>query len=309
MIKNSIVWLVATLLLAGSVQTCFGQEQRTGNTLTAAKDSKPAAAKIEQLAWIAGHWQGDAMGGSFEESWAPAKGGAMMGMFKMVMGDEIRFYEMLTIVPVEDSLILRLKHFSSELHGWEEKDKTVDFPLVKMTETEAFFDGLTFRRINADEMHIFVVIGKDEPAQEILFACRRAGSAAKGSPSTSDEHARYRAAIENVLEIDRVLSTQRDQMTFHESLENSVTAYVLGLETIDDSKCPRDFAQALEGHRRAWKNSIEFLRQHESLRGEMHDLFDQIREMDKSVADELDRHFNEIMESWNAVDSAVAKYQ
>ena len=41
-------------------------------------------ASIDDLSWITGHWEGDAMGGKFEETWNPPRAGSMMGMFKFV---------------------------------------------------------------------------------------------------------------------------------------------------------------------------------------------------------------------------------
>lgn len=38
------------------------------------------------------------------------------------------FSEYMQIAPDGDSLIVRLKHFNADLTGWEEKDKTVNFP-------------------------------------------------------------------------------------------------------------------------------------------------------------------------------------
>ncbi len=51
---------------------------------------------------------------------------------------------------------MRLKHFDSELKGWEEKDETVDFKLVKLTPDKVFFDGLTFERISDNEINVYV---------------------------------------------------------------------------------------------------------------------------------------------------------
>lgn len=140
-----------------------------------AQDAKSSpAANLEDVAWIAGHWSGEAMGGTFEETWNPPMGGSMMGMFKFVQNDAVGFYEILTIVPRDKSLLLRLKHFDASLKGWEEKDKSVEFPLVEITENEVRFDGLVFKRISQNEMSISVTIreGEAEP-REVVFKCQR----------------------------------------------------------------------------------------------------------------------------------------
>ena len=108
-------------------------------------DAMPEAT-IADAAWIAGNWRGDLFGGVGEEIWSKPLGGAMMGMFKHVVGDAVTFYELMTIVEESNSLILKLKHFNADLTAWEEKEEMVDFPLVKMTSNAIFFDGYTFQK-------------------------------------------------------------------------------------------------------------------------------------------------------------------
>jgi hypothetical protein len=144
------------------------------NVRTATADEKSPVASIGDLAWIAGHWQGSAMGGQFEETWNAPLAGSMLGMFKFVKDGQVGFYELLIIEPLGESLTLRIKHFSSDLQAWEEKDKFVEFRLLKLTDREALFDGLTFRKSGPHEMEIFVRITQEGAAgQEIRFPCRR----------------------------------------------------------------------------------------------------------------------------------------
>lgn len=159
-----------------TVFTQFAAQEGTPVTSSATETPEKAAAdrpSITDVAWIAGHWQGKAMGGSFEETWNPPFGGAMMGMFKFVENGEIKFYEILTIVQTKDSLLLRLKHFDKSLVGWEEKEESVEFPLVGITEGEVQFDGLTFKKVDDLRMLIVVKAEDGDKAQELEFDCRR----------------------------------------------------------------------------------------------------------------------------------------
>jgi hypothetical protein len=119
-------------------------------------------ATLNDVAWIAGHWKGEAFGGITEEIWTPPLGNSMMGAFKLLENGTVSFYEIETISEENGTLILRLKHFHSNLKGWEEKDETIDFPLVKIEKDKVYFEGMTFERISANEMNIYVVIGEDE---------------------------------------------------------------------------------------------------------------------------------------------------
>jgi hypothetical protein len=146
------------------------------NILRQEEHGTAPAARIEDVAWIAGHWQGEAFGGLAEEMWSPPFGRSMMGMYKMVKDGEVVFYEFLTIVEERDSLVLRLKHFDGGLKGWEEKDVSIEFPLVAWTENEVNFDGLTFRLAAADALEAYVLLKhKDGGLEEVGFRYHRVG--------------------------------------------------------------------------------------------------------------------------------------
>ena len=121
------------------------------------KQESPAA-NLEVVKWLSGHWRGEAFGGLIEEVWSPAVGGSMMGAFKLVVDNKVQFYEIETISEENQSLIFRLKHFNKDLKGWEEKDQTIDFKLVKVTENKVYFNGLTLEKISNDEINIYVAI-------------------------------------------------------------------------------------------------------------------------------------------------------
>ena len=147
----------------------------TAQTHTRSLGTSPSPpAQLSDVSWLAGHWIGEGMGQTVEEIWTPPLGRSMMGAFKMMDGDEIVFYELCIIMEHEGSLLFRLKHFTDELKGWDEKDQTVDFPLVEIAKDVVYFDGLTLKRISEDELHIYVVIGHDDgTTEETLFSYLR----------------------------------------------------------------------------------------------------------------------------------------
>lgn len=134
---------------------------------------------LKKCAWIAGAWSGEALGGQFEETWNRPSGPSMMGMFKLVREGKVSFYELLTIVPKDDSLVLRLKHFDGSLKGWEEKDESQEFPFVSANRKEIRFKGLVFKRIARNEMQIVVQTKSGDKTQELIFNCKRAQRGAK----------------------------------------------------------------------------------------------------------------------------------
>ena len=144
------------------------------NTRELAVGAKSPPAKLEVIAWMAGRWTGVGLGGQTEELFSPPAGGAMIGHYRNWKGDKVEFYELEGIIEEKGSLVYRIKHFNADMKGWEEKDQTVDFPLVAIEGNRIYFDGLTVERVSVDEMHHFVKVhGSDGKLQEFEFVYRR----------------------------------------------------------------------------------------------------------------------------------------
>ena len=139
-------------------------------SLAEGEPSPPA--KIEDLAWLEGRWIGEGLGGCAEESLSPPVAREIMGKFRQLNGDgTLRFYEFYTITERNGSLLWRIKHFSPELEGWEEKDKSTEFRLVAIEGTTAYFDGLTYARAGKNGLRAAVAIEGEGTA---AFSFRRA---------------------------------------------------------------------------------------------------------------------------------------
>ena len=151
----------------------YAQSAQSENTLTLDSGNSSPEASINDVEWIAGHWKGKAFGGETEEVWTSPSGGSMMCAFKLVVEGKVKFYEFYAIIEENESLIIRLKHFHHNLKGWEEKDETVNFPLVKIEKNKAYFDGFTFERISENELNVYVMLGGEEKAEEYKFIYKR----------------------------------------------------------------------------------------------------------------------------------------
>ncbi len=170
MLAISRVVCVLVLVAVCIPLSVFGQSLKTEHTVKLDEGAISPLANIEQMSWMAGAWQGEAFGGTIDEVWSPPAGGAMMGMFRLVQGDETGFYELMTLVEESGSLVFRLKHFNADLKGWEEKDETVDFPLVALEENVAFFDGITFQRADDTTLNIYLASeNKEGGFDELVF--------------------------------------------------------------------------------------------------------------------------------------------
>jgi hypothetical protein len=137
-------------------------------------DATVPAATIEEMAWLAGRWTGDGLGGRTEEIWSPPDGGTMVGTFRLVREDKPVFYEFLTLRVTDSGLAMRLKHFHPDMTGWEEKEMFVEFLYVGREENRYYFEGLTFIREGEDAMTIYLALRSREGAvREQLFRMKR----------------------------------------------------------------------------------------------------------------------------------------
>ena len=163
---------LASLLLGPP--PAFTQSRNTENTLELDDPADRPAAEVTSLAWLAGYWRGESSIGIAEETWMPPSHSTMVGAFKVVRENRPYLYEFVEISEEEGSLTLKVKHFSAELHGWEEKDSYVSFPLVKLGHHEAYFSGLTYRRTSDTELRAYVAIQQgDGHLEEIEFVFQR----------------------------------------------------------------------------------------------------------------------------------------
>ena len=147
----------------------FGQ-QNTANTIKFSDNSTSPKAMLNDVSWIQGHWHGEAFGGITEEIWSPPNGDSMMFVFRLIVNNKVQFYEIGGIRQVDQTLLLQLKHFNNDFKGWEEKDETVDFKLVKIDSNKVYFDQFTFEKISDNEMNIYVVISEEKGLEkEVKF--------------------------------------------------------------------------------------------------------------------------------------------
>lgn len=130
--------LLAASLLGGSP---FVVCQPRG-TSAAPEGSAP---RLDDLAWLAGHWRGQGFGGIVEEVWTPPLAGSMLGLFRHIKDGKLVFQEIVMLAEEDGALVMKVKHFTPEFVAWESKEDSVRFPLERLGEREAFFNGLTLQ--------------------------------------------------------------------------------------------------------------------------------------------------------------------
>ena len=147
---------------------------RAQETRAAKPRAVSPAARLDDLAWLQGQWEGPGITGPATEVYSGPAGGQIAGHFRQLRDGKVWFFEIVAIAQVGNSLEYRLKHFNEDLTGWEEKDRVIKFPLVAVERDAWYFDGLTIRRDGADGMIGAVRIeNKDGTTREAVFRYKR----------------------------------------------------------------------------------------------------------------------------------------
>ena len=82
----------------------------------------------------------------------------MVGYFRLVKDGKPVFYEIMTLLEIDGSVEMRLKHVNPDMTGWEEKADFVTFKLARVEKDALYFSGLTFKRTAPDRVEIYLAL-------------------------------------------------------------------------------------------------------------------------------------------------------
>ena len=149
------------LLLFMTSQSSY--ENLTEHTLKASVGDEAAQAELSQFRFLQGAWSGTGFGANCDEMWSAPAGDCMLGTFRMVKDGRLKFTEFCMIQKdANGGVALRLKHFNPDFGGWEEKDKYVSFPLIKVEKNKACFGGLTYALQPDGSLKIWVAMKQED---------------------------------------------------------------------------------------------------------------------------------------------------
>ena len=133
-----------------------------------------AAATIADASWLPGRWIGEGLGGTIEETWAPAAGGQMVGHFQLVKDGKPIFYELMLLDVQPKGLRLRVKHFNADFTAWEDKGGWHSFEPVAAEPDRLKFEGLTLERAGNELTIVVTLKQKDGRIEHMPLKLRRA---------------------------------------------------------------------------------------------------------------------------------------
>lgn len=166
--------ILAVLIISVLTISALSQTRLTANTLSLEEGKSGEKATIQDMKRLIGTWHGEGLGGTVEEIYSEPQDGIMMGSFRFLNKGKTVFYELILVQEENETLAVRLKHFSADFTGWEEKDKNVLFRFVKKDGNRMYFEGQTFEFIGKKSLNIYVAIKqKDGSVLEEVFRYKR----------------------------------------------------------------------------------------------------------------------------------------
>ena len=139
-------------------------------------DVKTTDFTMDDLAFFAGHWEGELFGGRSEEAWLAPDAGTMLGSFRLKYGEQTRVMEFLMITQRPEGIKYFFSHYNHDYSTWE-KNGPLDFDLIETGPSHAVFESsvqnnpkrLTYR-VRDDGMLSVLVEGEEDGKTESFDA-------------------------------------------------------------------------------------------------------------------------------------------
>jgi len=100
----------------------------------------------------------------------PSTDGTMMGIFRQMNKDgAANVYQFFLL----DKTGLRIKHFTRDLVGWEDKDSVTTFKMLKFSKDKIEFEGLVYRLKSKNEMEVQLEMTQGDKTELEVFTQKR----------------------------------------------------------------------------------------------------------------------------------------
>jgi hypothetical protein len=124
------------------------------------------SASLDSLAFLAGHWRGEAFGGIIEEMWLAPSGGVAQATVRLVASGKLHTIELIVVADEGDRVVMRYNHFRPDYTTWE-TGGPIALTLTGARDGEVVFTNLAepqhdaaeagYRMTGADALNSWVV--------------------------------------------------------------------------------------------------------------------------------------------------------
>lgn len=124
-----------------------------------------------------------------------------------------------------------------------------------------------------------------------------------GGESANRQDTSIKKCISAVIQSDDSVGKIRNHACETVSLSLAIRNYLAALDGLDIAACPEDFTAAFTKHKQAWLNMLAITDKYPNFRGEMHILFDQLKNSNDAAA--FNERLDKIWETWAQVEKSI----
>lgn len=124
-----------------------------------------AAVGLDDLAFLEGHWQAEAFGGTIEEFWLPAHGDVVHCVFRAASDGATSFSEYVQVTLEGEQVVMRFAHFRPDYTTWEG-----DGPVMELRLATARAGFLRFEAMNDATPAEITYTAKGEDALDVTVS-------------------------------------------------------------------------------------------------------------------------------------------
>ncbi len=99
------------------------------------------AAKVSDLAWMSGHYEGSTDNGTLEENWAKPVGGSIASLVRATDGEKTTMIELIVVEEEEGSLVLRLQQWDPGFAPRTESPQVMK--LIEISDHKVVFEDVS----------------------------------------------------------------------------------------------------------------------------------------------------------------------
>lgn len=109
--------------------------------------------------------------------------------------------------------------------------------------------------------------------------------------------------ITRIIAADDSLGAIRNHACEKGTLSRSIKNYVRAIKKLNFKNCLLDFKESFRLHTKAWHDMLKVTNKYPALRGEMHELFDQLEKGNDAV--EFKKYLKNIWDTWAVIEKII----
>ncbi len=149
----------ATLTVSAAAQERYEEEKgRYGEEKEERYTEKEyVKGSVEDLDWLAGHWQGEYYGGIVDEIYTKPRNGTLAGMYRWTKDGQGATYAIMAYTNVGETVVFQMTELNADLTPVKGSGESFG-QLLEMSEDKAVFEGMTVERNGPGDLTVTLTL-------------------------------------------------------------------------------------------------------------------------------------------------------